>query len=120
MGTKMTESQWLMVVRTRTAEISSKSFASAEAAESAAYLAKIAHPEAKVSVHRDSQFGELVWHCGAWYNVVKVERGGAMVKRTGDFATARCEHEFLRKAAACGVTFFTVLPFERWSRDGAA
>lgn len=102
----MTETQWVMVVRTSVAEISTKSFASAEEAETAAYLAKIAYPEAKVSLHRDRQFGELVWHCGAWHNAVNVERNGAMVKRTGDFATARCEHEFLRQAAACGMPFF--------------
>ncbi|WP_248320817.1 hypothetical protein [Caballeronia sp. Sq4a] len=101
------EPSWVLLVKTPAGETTAeRRFADARSAETAAYIAKVAYPESKVSLSRDRQFGQLVWHCGTWYNQVSVKRGGAFIKCAPDFATAVFEHEFLRKAAASGVRYF--------------
>jgi len=102
------DSQWVLLVRTCTGPISAMRFKNVNAAETAAYIAKIANPDAKVLMQRDPQFGGLVWEGGAWHMLVlKVEGSRPVIKRASDFAAAHREHEMLWQASACGVAFFS-------------
>jgi hypothetical protein len=102
----MKKTQWMLLVLPRAGKASAKSFQDANGAEAAAYIAKVANPDAKVMVQRDPRFG-LLWERGAWHVLaLEVEGSGPLAKRASDFAAARREHDLMCQAAACGVTFF--------------
>lgn len=102
----MKKTQWVLLVRPRAGKPSTKSFQNAKAAEAAAYIAKVANPDAKVMMQRDPRFG-LLWERGAWHVLaLEVEGSRPLAKRASDFAAACRAHDLMCQAAACGVAFF--------------
>lgn len=94
----MMKTQWVLLVQHRSGRVSAEVLETAEAAEAAAYVAKIANPDARVSMHCDQRFG-LLWERGAWHILVlKVEGRGPLCKRAADFASAHREHDILCQA----------------------
>ncbi|MFM0626265.1 hypothetical protein [Paraburkholderia xenovorans] len=86
--------------------ITMKFFRKPKAAEAAAYIAKIAAPDANVWLERTRGFA-LYWSGTVWLTVVfAVEGSEPVVKRMDEFdAALRC-HDILYDALAAGVAFF--------------
>lgn len=101
----MKQPLWKMSVRHRDGRVMAKSFQKPAAAETAAYLAKIADPDADVILHRARNVG-LSWDGAAWFVVVLAEGSRPVAKRCANFSAACRKHELLRQLASAGVTFF--------------
>ncbi|WP_244814773.1 hypothetical protein [Caballeronia sp. Lep1P3] len=100
----MKQATWKMFVRHCDGLVTVESFQPA-AAEAAAYLAKIADPDADVSLHRARHI-RLSWDGAAWFIVVLADGSKPMAKRCMDFRAACREHEALHQLLNAGVTFF--------------
>lgn len=100
----MNKSPWILAVKASTGR-KTKRFESADAAEAAAYIAKIADPGAMVLLACDPRVA-LLWDGDSWHIVVFwTTSGETMGKRVADFKTARREHDRIFQDKASGVTF---------------
>ncbi|MGF6664066.1 hypothetical protein QF000_005734 [Paraburkholderia atlantica] len=102
----MNKAPWVLAVKAGAGQPRIKKFESAEAAEAAAYIAKIADPRAMVLIACDPRVG-LLWDGDSW-NIVAfwTTSGAIMGKSVADFTTARREHDLIFQGMASALTFF--------------
>ncbi|MGF6465262.1 hypothetical protein [Paraburkholderia youngii] len=102
----MKKAPWILAVKTSTGQTRTKKFQSADAAEAAAYIAKIADPRTMVLIACDTRVA-LLWDGDSWHIVAFwTTSGEIMGKRVADFTTVRREHDLIFRDKAAVSLFF--------------